>query len=198
MQGKQTGLATARALIGACGIPKSVPGSSARFESPALAASATRGQHCICGLRLDGWRKDIAELTLPDRHRGARSKGLPQELLRPAGIRYRQHRAMSVNSPGGGGIADAHRVDGFRLRRRGPVGEMSPGEFNQGGISPSDGEFMPPRHAAASGTKAEGILNGGALPRQETAQGIAEPAGLVSIQRIARNATPANLVKQAD
>src|SRR5262249_24796144 len=38
----------------------------------------------------------------------------------------------------------------------------------------------------------------GAFPRQEAAQRIAEPAGLVAIQRIAGNATPANLVQQDD
>jgi len=75
---------------------------------------------------------------------------------------------------------------------------MSRGKFNQGGISLSDGKFLPPRHAAASGTKTEGILNGGALPRQETVQGIGEPAGLVPIQCTTRSATPGNLVKKSD
>src|SRR5262249_10262374 len=112
---------------------------------------------------MDGCRglasEHMAQLTLADRHRRARSKGPPQPFMCRACVAFGQARPIAVEPPCRGPIPDGERADAARMSRDATPKELPVRELAQRCVPLTHCVLQPPRDAAAGEAQAERLVH---------------------------------------
>ena len=153
-----------------------------------VSVQSTVGVYAPCSMG-----EDVSQLTLANRHRGARFEGLPQAFLGRARVVSRHVVVVLVEAPGRRGISPGRSPDLLGLHAESKLIEEGLGKTAQGRVALANRLLAPPGDAATGEDQAEAFFEGAKLPREIPVDRHAQPVREVDVERLAIEATAHDL-----